>query len=93
MLISIGTSRSGRSRGSSTASGLEGASRCIRRFTLAARVECIFSVKLTGVQPVALCPGVLVFVLFQMKIFKCIFELLILEFSFCVSNDGRRLVV
>jgi len=37
MLISVCTSRSctGRSRGSSTASGLEGASHCIRRFTRA----------------------------------------------------------
>ena len=33
--ISACTSRSGRSRGSSTASGLEGASHCIRRFTRA----------------------------------------------------------
>ena len=66
MLISTGTSRSGRSRGSSTSSGLKGASRCIFRFALAARVECIFSVKLNGVQLFALCAGVIVFVLFQM---------------------------
>jgi len=35
MPISACTSRSGRSRGSSTASGLEGACHCIRRFTRA----------------------------------------------------------
>jgi len=35
MPISACTSRSGRSRGSSTASGLEGTSHCIRRFTRA----------------------------------------------------------
>jgi len=56
MPISACTSRFGRSRGSSRASDLEGASLCIRRLNRAGAflVERISSVKWTGVQPVAL---------------------------------------
>jgi len=65
MQISARTSRSGRSRGSSTANGLEGASHCFRRFTRAGPFLLDAfpeSVKWTGVQPVALRLGVIVFV-------------------------------
>jgi len=50
----------------------------------------ISSVKWTGVQPRL---GVLVFAPFKIYYFKRIFELLIIEFPFCVSNeicDDRR---
>jgi len=53
----------------------------------------ISSVKWTGVQPVALRLGVIIFAPFQIYHFKRIFELLIIEFPFCVSNeicDDRR---
>jgi len=53
----------------------------------------ISSVKWTGVQPVALRLGVIVFALFQIWHFKRVLELLIIEFPFCVSNeiyDDRR---
>jgi len=45
MLISACTSCSGRSRGSSTASGLECASHCIRRFTRAHEQQLEFFTK------------------------------------------------
>jgi len=47
----------------------------------------ISSAKWTGVQPVALHPGVIVFVSFQIEQFKRMFELLIIEVPFCVSNE------
>jgi len=56
-------------------------------------VERISSVKWTFVQPVALHLGVIVFDPFQIYYIKRIFELFILEFPFCVSNeisDDRR---
>jgi len=53
----------------------------------------ISSVKWTGVQPVALRLGVIAFARCQNWYLKRIFELLIAEFPFCVSNeicDDRR---
>jgi len=43
--------------------------------------------KWTGVQPVALRLGVIVFAPFQIWHFKRVFKLLIIEFPFCVSNE------
>ena len=53
----------------------------------------ISSVKWIGVQLVALCLGVIIFDPFQIEHFKRVFDLLIIEFSFCVSKeicDDRR---
>jgi len=50
-------------------------------------------VKWTGVLPVALHLGVIAFAPFQIQYFKRIFQLLIIEFPFCVLNkicDDRR---
>jgi len=96
MPISAWTSRSGSSRRSSKASGLEGASHCIRPcypcWTI--HVERISSVKWIDVQPVALRLVVFAFAPFQILHFKRIFGLLIIKLPFCVSNeicdDGRQ---
>jgi len=47
----------------------------------------ISSLQWTGVQPVALRLGVIVFALFRILHFKGVFELFIIKFPFSVSNE------
>ena len=95
MPISACTSRSGRSRGSSTARGLEGASHCIRLFIRAGPFLLDAFPRWSGLVFNRLHCVLVSSSLLNSKfsISSAIFELLIIEFPFCVSNeicDDRR---